>query len=102
MTAIVFQTSGIQEGTAFRGGQHFANFYCTSFKTNISCNTEGTVYHRKLCNMSLYFSKILELTVCRIIKINTKVYMSLENMLNKLHLTDATSYMFSKLCLGSI
>ena len=26
----------IQGGTAIRGGQRFANFYCTSFKTNIS------------------------------------------------------------------
>ena len=34
---------GLQEGTAFRSGQHFVNFYCTSFKTNIYRDTEGTV-----------------------------------------------------------
>ena len=36
----------------YRGGQRFANFYCTSFKTNICVDTEGALYHRKMCNMS--------------------------------------------------
>ena len=30
-------------GTPFRRGQHFDHFYCTSFKTNIYHDTEGTV-----------------------------------------------------------
>ena len=42
----------IQEGTAFHSGQRFANFFCTSFKTNIYRDTEGVVYHRKVRNMS--------------------------------------------------
>ena len=33
----------IQGGTAIRGGQRFANFYCTSFKTNICVDTEGAL-----------------------------------------------------------
>ena len=37
-----------------------------------------------------------------IIKINKEVYMSVKNMSNKLHLTDAESCMFSKQCLGSL
>ena len=85
----------IQEGTAFHSGQCSANFYCTSFKTNIYHDTEGVVQQRKVCNMSQYFSKILEQTVCRIIKTNRKVYMSVINMPNKLHLIDAKSCMFS-------
>ena len=50
---------------------------------------------------SRYFSKILELTASRIIKMN-KVYMSVRNIPNKLHLTDAKSCILSKLSLGSI
>ena len=33
----------LQEGTAFRSGKHFANSYCTSFKTNIYHDIEGAV-----------------------------------------------------------
>ena len=33
----------VQGGTAIRGGQRFANFYCTSFKTNICVDTEGAL-----------------------------------------------------------
>ena len=50
--------------------------------------------------MPLYFPKPLELTVCWIIKINNKVYMSVKIMPNKLHLTVAKSCMLSKLYLG--
>ena len=41
--------------------------------------------------MSCYLSKILVLTVCRIIKIDKKVYKSVKNISNKLHLTDIKS-----------
>ena len=30
----------VQQGTAFCCGQCFANFHCTSFKTNTHCDTE--------------------------------------------------------------
>ena len=30
-------------GAAIRGGQRFASFYCTSFKTNICVDTEGAL-----------------------------------------------------------
>ena len=30
-------------GTVIHGGQRFANFYCTSFKTNICVDTEGAL-----------------------------------------------------------
>ena len=33
----------VQGGTAIRGGQRFANFYCTSFKTNTCVDTEGAL-----------------------------------------------------------
>ena len=57
----------------YKGGQRFTNFYLI----------------HKVCNMAQYFSKILELTACRIIKMDKKVYMSVKNMPNKVHLTDA-------------
>ena len=59
-------------------------------------------YSIEKCATYLYFSKILELTACRIIKMNKKVYMSVRNMPNKLYMTDAKSGMFSELCLWSI
>ena len=63
----------IQEGTAFRSGQRFANFYCTSFKTNMYSDTEGAAVYN-IENYEIYIScYFLELTVCRIIKINKKV-----------------------------
>ena len=33
----------LQGGTAIRGGQRFADFYCTSIKTNICVDTEGAL-----------------------------------------------------------
>ena len=30
-------------GGGWGGGQQFANFYCTSFKTNIYADTEGVL-----------------------------------------------------------
>ena len=33
----------LQEGTAYSSGLQFANFYCTSFKTNIYCDTEESL-----------------------------------------------------------
>ena len=56
------------------------------------------LYSIEKCAICLDTFKILELIVCRIIKITKKVYMSVKNM----PLTDEKRCMSSKLCLGSI
>ena len=42
----------VQGGQRFAGGQQFANFCCTSFKTNISHDTEGA-YSIEKCAICL-------------------------------------------------
>ena len=61
----------------FRRGQHFAMGSVSPISTVLNLKLTS------VCNMSLYFSKILELTVCRIINMNKQVYMSVKNMPNK-------------------
>ena len=53
------------------------------------------LYRIEKCAICLVtFFKILELSICRIIKINKKVHLSVKNIPNKLHLIDAKSCMF--------
>ena len=70
----------VKEGTAFRSGQRYTNFYCTSFKTNIygdSVAPISIVLHLKLTSMSV------------------------KNMHSKPHLTDVKSSVRSLNCVWS-
>ena len=97
----------------YRRGQHFAVDCILPISFVLHLKLTSTVILKELFGIEKcaicrdtflrsISSKILELTVCKIIKINKKVYMSVKYMPNKLYLTDAKSCKFSKLCLGSI
>ena len=92
-------------GLHYRGGQRFAGASNLPISIVPHFKLTSVLILKEPCSIekcATCLDTILELTACRIIKMNKKVYMPVRNMPNKPHLTDAESCMFSKLCLGSI